>query len=77
VASYAQNLIAIRDGIAALIAAEVAYEQANGARPDYSIDGQSVSWPEWYEKMLARLEDLEKRIQRAGGPFLKVSYGRA
>lgn len=76
-ATYLENLVTIRDGIASLIATEVAYQLTNGPKPSYSIDGESVDWPGWFAAMSDRLDSLNEQIKRARAPFMVVSRGRA
>lgn len=76
-ATYAENLTAIRDGYAQTLATEAAYQAANGPKPSYSIDGETVNWDTWRDSMHAKIESLTKQIQAAGGPFSVRSRGRA
>ena len=61
-ATYTENLVIIRDGYAQLLATEVAHQIANGPKPDYSIDGQSVSWEGWREGMMKKIAALNELI---------------
>lgn len=71
-ATYAENLVTIRDNLVS----KMVTESAN-PKPSYSEDGRSISWDEWWARRMADLEALELRIQRAGGPFIHRSRGRA
>ncbi len=67
--SYLENLHTARDQIAANLATITAEP-----KPNYSIDGQSVSWQslvESYTQQLARLDDLIA----AAEPFEIFSQG--
>lgn len=71
-ATYAENLVTIRDNLVA----KMVTESAN-PKPSYSEDGRSISWGEWWASRMSELEALEKRIQMAQGPFSKRSRQRA
>ena len=73
-ATYLENLVIIRDGYAQSLATEAAYQVANGPKPDYSIDGQSVSWEAWRSGMMKKLEELNDLIG-AADPFELHSVG--
>lgn len=38
-------------------------------KPNYSVDGQSVSWSEYFQMLTNQLEVLNRLIQVEGGPF--------
>ncbi len=38
-------------------------------KPNYSIDGESWSWAEYYQMLLTQQIELEKALQRAAGPI--------
>ena len=56
------DLITARD----LLAAEIAIESAS-PRPNYSVDGQSVSWADWLTAMIANLKELNQLIDNLTG----------
>lgn len=57
-ATALENLISARDAIAQAIA-------DNAGKPNYSIDGQSVS----YDSLMSQLTNLNSQIAAVGGPF--------
>ena len=57
-ATYLENLVTARETLAAALA-------ANAGRPNYSIDGQSVSWGELYD----RIKKLDEAIATGQGPI--------
>ncbi len=56
-ATYLENLITARETLAAALA-------TGAGKPNYSIDGQQVSWGD----LCDRLEKLDKAIAAAQGP---------
>lgn len=76
-ASDVDTLKAARSSLVATFAAEAAYQAANGPKPSYSIDGESVSWDEWRAATLKQIDDLSDVIVRLDGPVLIRSRGRA
>lgn len=71
-ATYLANLQTARNQTAALIVSITA-----NPKPDYSIDGESISWAAYLSNLTDRLEALDKAIQRAQSPFARHSRGRA
>ena len=71
------NLLAIKSNLIAQLANETAAVLAGGAKPSYSLDGESYSWTEWRQALLAKVELLNKLIQLEAGPFQFVSIKRA
>lgn len=65
---YVENLIATRDGLAAVVAAQTAEWVAAGCPPTMSIEGESYSWNEWYQGKLDAIEKLNALI-RAAKPY--------
>lgn len=65
-ATYQENLIAARNDAAAKLAAVMA-DAAH--KPDYSIDGQSVSWTAYTASLRETIRQLTVDIQTADGPF--------
>jgi hypothetical protein len=63
-ATLAQNLATAREQIAARIVDITATP-----KPDYSIDGESISWGAYLTQLTQQLEALDKAIQRSDGPF--------
>jgi hypothetical protein len=68
-ASYLDNLLAARDNVAANLAAITA-----DPKPNYSVDGQSVSWQGLFDGYMAQLEKLDALINGAE-PFEVRSRG--
>lgn len=62
--AYLDDLITARDTLAAAI-------KDNAGKPDYSIDGQSVSWT----SIISQLEALERQIAAAEGPTEEIIHG--
>jgi hypothetical protein len=44
-------------------------------KPNYSIDGQQVSWQSYFDSLMANLERINAQIN-ASEPFEEVSRGR-
>lgn len=63
-ASDLENLKAIRSNLLATLV-------TNGVKPDYSIDGQSVT----YSSLLEWIERLNVQITAAEGPWILDMYG--
>lgn len=59
-----------RDNVAARLA-----EVTASPRPNYAVDGESYEWADYVAMLTEQLENLDKAIQRAGGPFELRSYG--
>ncbi len=76
-ATEADDLKTIRASYIATLKTEAAYQAANGPKPSYSIDGESVNWDAWRDSMLKKIEDLTNLIQAIAGPFSVRSRGRA
>lgn len=68
-ATYLENLCTARDQIAANLAAITA-----NPKPDYSIDGQTVSWQSLFNAYVAQLAALNGQLA-AGEPFEEQSQG--
>jgi hypothetical protein len=56
--SYEDNLKAVKENIAARLA-----EITASPKPSYSIDGQSVSWTEYFNSLVQQLKEIEAREQ--------------
>jgi hypothetical protein len=67
-----QNLQTIKSGLLDLLAKETTYQQANGAKPSYSIDGESVQWTEWRDRMITKIGELNTLIQNEQSPFMGI-----
>jgi hypothetical protein len=67
--TYLEQLTTTRDQVAANLAAITA-----SPKPDYTIDGQTVSWQALFESYLEQLAALEARIA-AADPFEEHSQG--
>lgn len=59
-ATYLENLTTARDQIAANLAAITA-----NPKPNYSIDGQSVSWQGLFDSYMSSLSSLDAQIAAA------------
>lgn len=68
-ASYLDNLLTARDNVATNLAAITA-----DPKPNYSVDGQSVSWQSLFDSYMAQLERLDAQINGAD-PFEVRSRG--
>ncbi len=67
--AYIDDLITARDNFAAKLA-----EVSASPKPTYSIDGQSVSWTEYYKFLSEQVQSLNGQIND-GEPFEEVSIG--
>jgi hypothetical protein len=63
-ATEAENLQTAIDQVCAKIVAVTA-----NPRPSYGIDGQSISWGEYYSGLVKLREDLKLALINAQGPF--------
>lgn len=63
-ATYAENLTTARNALALALA-------TGAAKPNYVIDGQSVSWGE----LCDRIKKLDEAIAVANGPWEIVTEG--
>lgn len=70
--TYKENLETIRSQIVDQIA-----DMTENPKPSYGVGGQSVSWGEHMNNLMNALEQLEVRIQRAGGPIGNISRAKA
>lgn len=69
-ATRLENLQSARDGFTAQLA-----EIANGPpKPSYNIDGQSVSWNQYYNFLMKSIKDLDAQIA-AADPYEFISEG--
>jgi hypothetical protein len=59
-----ENVQTAIDNVAAVLA-----EITANPKPDYSIDGQSVSWTSYYATLTQRMKDLMEIAQILAGPF--------
>ena len=75
-ASVVDNLNTIKANYAVLLATETAYQLANGAKPSYSLDGESYDWPGWEEAVLRKIKMLNELIQTEDGAFEVRSYSQ-
>ncbi len=41
-------------------------------KPNYTVDGQSVSWSDYLQNLTTRMESLLKSRQSLGGPFQRM-----
>lgn len=65
-----ENAVARRDAILTELAA------LSSSKPDYSIDGESVSHAQNRAALMQELKDLQAVIQQLSGPFIKRRRGR-
>ena len=63
-ATVLENLTTARDNYASQLASISAKP-----KPNYSLDGQSVSWAEYQAFLMDKIEKLNELIQQEGGPF--------
>lgn len=71
-----QIYITAKENLATTLAAEIAYEMVNGARPQYSLDGESYDWPGYKAKVQEILDKFDVLIQREDGAFEVRGYAR-
>jgi hypothetical protein len=62
-ATYEENLVTIRDNIAASLATASA-----SPKPNYTIEGQTVSYADYFAMLMAQLKAANQAIA-AGTPF--------
>jgi hypothetical protein len=74
VASFADNILAIRDNLAATLATETAYQVLNGAKPSYTSGGKQVQWTEYVRDMTATIAQLTQ-LAAAATPWEFVTRG--
>jgi hypothetical protein len=72
VATLKENLETVRDQIV-----DQLLDMTLNPKPDYGGPGRSVSWGAHHQNLMNALEELETRIQRAGGPISIVSRAKA
>ena len=75
-ATALQNLETIKSSLLVSLAAEVAYCESHGPKPDYSLDGESYQWTAWREAVLRKIEVLNRLIQQER-PFFLSTRGRS
>lgn len=72
--TYIDDLTTARDNVAARIKDLTAQP-----KPNYSIDGQTVSWGDYLRQLLAAQQEIEAAIVAAqlasDGPFEVISQG--
>lgn len=73
----AASLIALRTKFVTLLTTETDYQIANGPKPSYSLDGETMNWDQWRDGMLERIDKVTGIIQKLQGPILIRSRGRA
>ena len=66
-----QNLQTALDNVAAQLATMTA-----NPKPSYSADGQSVSWGEHFNNLLAAQDKLLAQLQASEGPWEVITIGR-
>lgn len=62
-ATYIENLTTARDNFAAKLAAI-----STSPKPTYTIDGQTVSWNDYYRMLMDGINSLNEQLA-AGEPF--------
>lgn len=67
-----QNLTTIRSNLLSKLATISA-----DPKPSYNIDGQSVDYNAYYAALWGQLEQVNKQISTAGGPFEVETLGEA
>ena len=67
-----ENLTTIRSNLLTALATASASPKAS-----YSIDGQSVDYNGYYAALWGQLEQVNKQISTAGGPFEVETLGEA
>lgn len=63
-ATALENLTVARDNLAARLA-----EITANPKPDYSVDGQQISWAAYQTMIIQQMEGLEKARQIVSGAF--------
>lgn len=63
-ATQAENLTTAANNIAATLASISA-----SPKPTYSVDGQTVSWSEYFQMLTMQISVLRRQAQEADGPF--------
>ena len=67
-ATVLENLTSARANIAKQLA-----DLTANPKPTYSLDGVNVSWTDLFNSLMGQYAEIEKALQRAGGPFEKVT----
>ena len=75
-ATAVQQLETIKASLLASLVSETAYQELNGPRPDYSLDGESYQWAAWREAVLRKVETINRLIQQEQ-PYFLSSRGRS
>ena len=75
-ATAVQQLETIKASLLASLVSETAYQELNGPRPDYSLDGESYQWAAWREAVLRKVETINRLIQQEQ-PYFQSSRGRS
>ncbi len=71
-----QNLQQIKEDAVTTLALEMAYEAANGPKPDYSLNGKSYSWMAYKTAMAAFIKELNVLVQQEQ-PYFIASRGKS
>ena len=74
-ATNAENLATIKANLLTLLVTETAYQIANGAKPNYSLDGESYDWPGWEEAILRKVQLINDLLILEDGAFEIRQYG--
>ena len=60
--TYISDLTTARDTLASTLATESA-----SPKPDYSVDGRTISWTQYRASLVKEIKDLNQMIINAGG----------
>jgi len=63
-ATYAENLITLRDNVVARLA-----EMSVNPKPNYSIDGESMSWGSLFDSLTQQLAKINELIAMSDGGY--------
>lgn len=72
--ALATDLTTIRDNLISEVTTETTAWAANGPKPSYSIDGQSVDWNAWLSNRMEMIEKYTAMIAKLT-PFMYVNRG--
>ena len=75
-ATAVQQLETIKASLLASLVSETAYQELNGPRPDYNLDGEGYQWVAWREAVLRKVETINRLIQQEQ-PYFLSSRGRS
>jgi hypothetical protein len=58
------SLHTVYNNLVTTLAAEIAFEAANGAKPSYSVGNRSVDWNGYRSSIIKQIEDLALLISK-------------